>query len=198
MTATVTRFLAKSTQIEPAHDPHKWIVDSAANASITSFKNTLHNYVEFEQAKSVKGFGGKQENAYGQGSIILTDSRGNEEVLEDVVYIPESPEQILSLMKFRRQHFADFTFTGLEEFTLTTPTGFTLNGHSINDILYTWVEPSTRIMAVQTRSESRKRSRTEANLDDDSGAEFSEKAGYKTPEQSEDRNISDQGQPSSE
>ena len=96
MTATVTRFLANSTQTEPAHDPHKWIVDSAANAYITSFKNTLHNYVEFEQAKSVKGFGGKQENAYGQGSIILTGSRGNEEVIEDVVYVPESPEQILS------------------------------------------------------------------------------------------------------
>ena len=100
-------------------------------------------------------------------------------MLEDVVYVPDSPDQILSLMKFRREHSADFEFTGPEEFTLTTATGFKLNGHSINDILYTWVEPSTRIMAT-TRSESRKRSRTEANLD--SGAEFSEKAGYKTPE----------------
>ena len=140
----------------------------------------------------MKGFGGKQENAYGEGSIILTDSRGNEEVLEDVVYVPDSPDQILSLMKFRREHSADFEFTGPEEFTLTTATGFKLNGHSINDILYTWVEPSTRIM-VTTRSESRKRSRTEANLDD-SGAEFCEKAGYKTPEPIGDRNISDLGQ----
>ena len=79
MSATVTCFLAHSIQIEPGHDPHKWIVDSAANAYITSFKNTLHNYVEFPQVKTVKGFGGKQENAYGQGSIILTDSRGNEQ-----------------------------------------------------------------------------------------------------------------------
>ena len=101
-------------------------------------------------------------------------------MLEDVVYVPESPDQILSLMKFRRQHSGDFKFTSLEEFTFATPTGFTLTGRSINDILYTWVEPSTRIMAVQTRSESRKRSQTEANLD--SGAELSEKAGYKTPE----------------
>ena len=102
-------------------------------------------------------------------------------MLEDVVYVPESPDQILSLMKFRRQHSADFEFMGPEEFTLTTPTGFTLTGHSINDILYTWIELSTRIMAVQTRSESRKRSQIEANLDD-SGAEFSENEGYKTPE----------------
>ena len=100
MSTKVIRFLANSTQIEPAHDPHKWIVDSAANAYITSFKNTLHNYVEFPQAKSVKGFGRKQENAYRQGSVILTDFRGNENVVEDVVYVPESPDQILSLMKF--------------------------------------------------------------------------------------------------
>ena len=124
MSTTVTRFLAHSTQIEPAHDPHKWIVDSAANAYITSFKNTMHNYVEFPQIKTVKGFGGKQENAYGQGSIILTDPRGNENIFEDIVYVPESPDQILSLMKFRRQHSADFIFTGLEEFTLFTPTLF--------------------------------------------------------------------------
>ena len=101
MTTTVTHFLANSTQTEPAHDPHKWIVDSTANVYIISFKNTMHNYVEFSQAKTVKGFSGKQENTYGQGSIILTDSRGNEELLKDVVYIPESPDQILSLMKFR-------------------------------------------------------------------------------------------------
>ena len=143
MSTKVIRFLANSTQIEPAHDPHKWIVDSAANAYVTSFKNTLHNYVEFPQLKTVKGFGGKQENAYGQGSIILTDSTEYKNMLEDVAYIPNSPDQILSLIKFRRQHSVDFIFIGLEEFKLSTPMGFTLTGHSINDILYTWVESST-------------------------------------------------------
>src|SRR5439155_11965383 len=100
-------------------------------------KNTIHNYIKFPQIRMVKGFSIKQENAYGQGSIILTDSRGNENMLEDVVYVPESPDQILSLMKFRRQHSANFIFTAPEEFKLSTPTGFTLTGHSINDILYT-------------------------------------------------------------
>ena len=87
-------------------------------------------------------------------------------------------------MKFRRKHSADFIFTGPEEFKLSTPTGFTLTGHSINDILYTWVEPSTRIMAVQTRTQSRKRSRTE--VEENSGADEADEAdqneGYETPE----------------
>ena len=60
--------------------------------------------------KFVNGFTGKKETAVGQGSITLTDPRGNEKVLEDVVYVPDSSDQILSLMKFRRQHSADFKF----------------------------------------------------------------------------------------
>src|SRR5439155_5972178 len=51
MSVKVTRFTANNTQIEPAHNPHEWIVDSAANAYITSFKHTLHNYVEFPSEK---------------------------------------------------------------------------------------------------------------------------------------------------
>ena len=131
MTATVTHFLANRTQIEPAHNPHKWIVDSTGNMYNTSFKNTLYNYVEFTQVMSVKGFSGKQEKAYGQGSIILIDSRRNEEVLEGIVYILESPDQILSLMKFRRQHSADFIFMGPEEFTLATPIQQLLIPHNL-------------------------------------------------------------------
>jgi hypothetical protein len=42
-----TRLIANNTELEPARDPNKWIVDSAANAYITSFKNTLYNYVDF-------------------------------------------------------------------------------------------------------------------------------------------------------
>jgi len=101
MSSKVTRLIANNTEIEPAKEPHKWIVDSAANAFITSFKNSLHNYVDFAETKNVKGFGGKKEKAYGQGSIILTDSNGYSKILQDVVYIPDSPDQILSLMKFR-------------------------------------------------------------------------------------------------
>ena len=52
MPTIVTHFLAHSTQIESAYNPHKWIVDSVANTYITSFKNTLHNYIEFPQSRS--------------------------------------------------------------------------------------------------------------------------------------------------
>jgi len=142
-----------------AQNPHKWIVDSAANAYIASFKTILHNYIDFTENKNVKGFGGKKEKAYGQGSITLTDSEGHEEILQDVVYVPESPDQILSLMKFRRQHSADFRFTDLEGFTLSTPTGFSLNGQSVNDILYIQIKPSIWIMAAQTHNQMRKRKR---------------------------------------
>ena len=180
MSAKVTRLIANNTELEPARIPHEWIVDSAANAYITSFRNTLYNYVEFTKTKNVKGFGGKKEKAYGQGSIILTDSKGYEEILEGVVYVPDSPDQILSLMKFRREHSADFKFTDLEEFILSTPTGFTLAGKSVNDILYTWVEPSTRIMAVQTRGESKKRKRSEAEEDDEENLD--DAVSEKTPE----------------
>src|SRR5437762_8511977 len=94
MSAKVTHLIANNTEIEPAKETHKWIVNSAANAYITSFKNSLHNYVDFTEMKNVKGFGGKKEKAYGQGYIILTDSNGYEETLEDVVYVPNSPDQI--------------------------------------------------------------------------------------------------------
>ena len=68
--------------------------------------------------------------------MILTDPEGYKETLEDVVYVSENPDQILLLMKSRREHSADFKFTNLEEFTLSTPANFSLTEQSINDILY--------------------------------------------------------------
>jgi len=46
-----------------AGDPRAWIIDSAANAYITPFKNTLHDYREFLDQVQVKGFAGKAELA---------------------------------------------------------------------------------------------------------------------------------------
>ena len=91
-------------------DPSAWIVDSAANAFITPFKEKLHNYRHFKEEVQVKGFDGKPEVAVGPGSITLTYHRGNRQTLNDVIYIPECSEQILSLMKLRRLHGADFAF----------------------------------------------------------------------------------------
>ena len=66
MSTQVTRLIANTTEIKPARDPNKWIVDSAANAYIASFKHTLQNYIDFDQTKTVKGFARKEEMAYGQ------------------------------------------------------------------------------------------------------------------------------------
>ena len=55
MSLKVTRLIANTTEIEPERDPNKWIVESAANAYITSFKNTLQNYIVFDKTKQSKG-----------------------------------------------------------------------------------------------------------------------------------------------
>ena len=96
--AKVTRFIANISEIQPhsTQDPFDWIVDSTANAYITSFKNHLQNYTEFSETLEVKGFGGRPETAYGQGSITLTDATGKKITLGDVVYVPDAQDQIIS------------------------------------------------------------------------------------------------------
>jgi len=42
---------------------------------------------------------GKPEMGVGSKPITLTDNRGNKQTLNDVVYVPEGSEQILSLMQ---------------------------------------------------------------------------------------------------
>jgi hypothetical protein len=60
ITATVTRLSVNNTQIaRTSADPFAWIVDSAANAFITPFKEHLHNYRQFKEEVQVKGFDGK-------------------------------------------------------------------------------------------------------------------------------------------
>lgn len=50
--------------------------------------------------------------------MTLMDNTGNKLTLKDVAYVPESPDQILSLMKLRREKHADFYFTAVEEFVI--------------------------------------------------------------------------------
>jgi hypothetical protein len=59
-------------------------------------------------------------------------------------------------MKFRRENKADFYFSDLEEFVITTPNGFTLTGKSVDDILHMWTQPSAQAYAVTTRSGSKR------------------------------------------
>src|SRR5271155_3300437 len=76
-TTNVTRLSVNNVQLARTSDPSAWIVDSAANAFITPFKERLHNYRHYKEEVQVKGFDGKPEVAVGSGSITLTDHRGN-------------------------------------------------------------------------------------------------------------------------
>jgi hypothetical protein len=160
-TVNTMRLIVNATAAESTEytgDSHAWIVDSAGNAYITPFKDTLHNYHEFTDQIRVKGFAGKSELARGTGSVILTDKSGKRFNLKDVVYVPERPDQILSLMKLRREQKADFWFTAIETFKLKFPKGVRFSGKSVNDICYIWTSPSPALLAnaVTTRNAAKR------------------------------------------
>ena len=72
----------------------------------------------------------------GSGSITLIDKDGNRQTLNNIVYVPECSEQILSLMKLRRLYGAGFIFFSLEEFEIPFLNGVHFSGKSVNDVLY--------------------------------------------------------------
>ena len=84
--------------------------------------------------------------------MTLTNTAGNRLTLHDVCYVSESQDQILSLIKFRREHYADFQFTGLETFVMKAANGFELSGRSINDILHTSLSSQPEVNVVATRN----------------------------------------------
>lgn len=69
----------------------------------------------------------------------------------NVCYVPSSQDHILSRMKFRRKHSINFLFPGPDTFTLTAANGFSLLGHSINDIFQITM-PQLEVNAVMTRT----------------------------------------------
>jgi transposase InsO family protein len=165
-TANVTRMAANNTQMaRPKADPSAWIIDSAADAFITPFKERLRNYRSFEEEVEVKGFAGKLEMAIGFGSLTLTDHQGNRQTLNDVVYVPDAEDQILSMMKLRELYQAGFAFTSLKEFEIPFPNGVYFPGRSINYILYIWESTTSLVSnAVTTRSASKRKI---VEIDDD-------------------------------
>lgn len=62
-----------------------------------------------------------EENDIVNGVTVLTNSAGNRQTLHNVAFVPDGQDRILSFIKFRREHKAEFTFTGPETFTSTTP-----------------------------------------------------------------------------
>ena len=89
-------------------------------------------------------------------TIILTDNAGNKLILKDIVYIPENSNQILSLMKLRREHQIDFHFIAIEKFIISLPNDISFIGKSVNDICHIWTS-SLQINVVNTHNASKKR-----------------------------------------
>ena len=155
--AQITRLIVNNIEIQH-NNSQDWIIDSAANVYITSFKENLHNYREYSnQNVQIKEFVDKAEIVRGKGIIILTNIADNRFILKDVVYNPENPDQILSLMKLRREKQADFHFTAVEDFIISLSKDISFPGKSINDICHIWISSSLQIKAVNTRSVFRKR-----------------------------------------
>ena len=162
----ITRLMVNTATAVHTGDPHAWIIDSAANAYITPFKNRLHNYRDFaNQRIQVKGFASKTELARGTGSITLMDSTGKRVTLNDVVYVPESPDQILSLIKLRREQNADFRFMATETFDLSFSNGVLFSGQSVNDILHIWTSSAIQINAVIRNVTRMRNADIDGNLD---------------------------------
>ena len=55
-------------------------------------------------------------------------------------------------MKFRREHYADFQFTGLDTFVMKAANGFEFLGKAINDILHTSLRSQPEVNVAATRS----------------------------------------------
>jgi hypothetical protein len=153
----VTRLIEVNSSEISDTGPDDWIVDSGANAYITPFKSDLRLYVETKVGQ-VKGFSGNLTTVIGKGSMTLMDRNGNWVTLQDVCYCPQSEHRILSFMKFRLDHHADFKFTGWTTFMFKASNGFEFHGRSINKIMHTSLSPQPEINVVTTR-------RTETNDD---------------------------------
>jgi len=157
--ANHTSYSSSSNHSLVATDPFEWIVDSASNADIMPFKDRIRNYRSFEHVGTVKGLGGKRVTALGSGSVTLTGENGAIYTLEDVLYVPEHTQPILSLMKIRKHGF-DFHFLSdydEGDFLLSHPSsGIEFVGHAVDNILYIKERsPMLQALAVTTRSKKR-------------------------------------------
>ena len=156
-TVQIACLVVSSAEIQSTASPNDWVIDSAANCFITPFKDTLRNYVDFKEPVIVKGFKGRTEIATGKGSVTLFDATGNRLTLDDIVYVDGSPDQILSLMKLRREYAVDFYFTGIEEFVIATPSQFQIAGQSVNDICHMWTTSPLQVAVVTTHGTTKRK-----------------------------------------
>ena len=148
--AKITRYTALSVNCHPDRNPYIWVLDSGANAIITPFQDRLHNYKAFGFPVEVHGIGGVPVEALGKGSLALQDPSGNFFTLRTAVYVPDSPDSILSLMELEEQGL-EFSFirdpstdhaAGHFRLTASGNSDFALTGHAIDKLLYVAEAPA--------------------------------------------------------
>jgi len=101
-------------------------------------------------------------DALGSGSIIITDWNNREVTIDDVFYVPNATDPILSMQKLRKNDIRivfDDDDRDVDKFVLNSyEEDFNLAGRSIDNILYvTEPEESYRSLQVSTRAQKRRR-----------------------------------------
>ena len=136
MIITMICFIANSSELTIFFN--SWIINSAVNAYITSYKSNLRFFIE-KSINEIKDFAEKKQMTIGIDSVILTNVFDNRFILNNICYIPDNENRIISMMKFRREYKIKFQFTDSETFIIITIKDFNLTNQSVNDILYTTI-----------------------------------------------------------
>src|SRR5579859_3330853 len=154
------------SSVQSVNSPYIWVYDTGSNTHLHNDHSRFHHYQPFEHRESVFGVGGRQSNALGRGSIVMSDPNGNKYFVKDVLYVPNADKPILSVAKAIRQGLIPM-FKPNSEFLLSAHSNdFVLQGNTIDDILYIYEAQTPHITnAVTTRAHKRKTMADEQNVD---------------------------------
>jgi hypothetical protein len=84
---------------------HTWIVDSASNTHLTLYIERFIRYTRLRKPQIIKGNGEPTVCALGTGTVELANAFG----VNNVFYVPEALDSILSMQKLRiNRHQIDF------------------------------------------------------------------------------------------
>jgi len=170
------------SSVRQTADPHTWVYDTGSNAHIQPFKNRIQNYKPFEMQEAVYGVGGRQSKALGIGSVTMTDPQGRKYAVQEVLYVPDAEKPILSMAKALRQGLTPIFKEGGEFLLSARSNSFTLQGNTIDDILYVYeVETPHQTFAVETRAQKQKML---VHDEDEDEEDFDSDSDYSVPDQS--------------
>ena len=112
-----------------------WLLDSAASSHIVNNKSYFHQYQE-TPGKIIKGMGSASQP--GRGTIKISTRIGdttNSIKLKDVLYVPESPQNLICLAKIQRAGYIIQFPTNTRDVNIITPGGRKiLYGRNVGDM----------------------------------------------------------------